>query len=224
MISAEVLERMLGYRFSRPQLLRQALTHRSHGSPHNERLEFLGDSVLNCVVATLLFERFEDLREGDLSRQRANLVKQDTLAELAQSLKLGDLLRLGEGELKSGGFRRPSILADGLEAVIGAVYLDGGFPVARRMIDQLYQPLLARVDPKASPKDAKTELQEILQARKLPLPQYALVSTSGEAHAQEFEVTCSIPALDVRVAGTGSSRRNAEQAAARNAIVTVGSK
>ncbi len=217
-MSAEALERRLGHRFARPELLGQALTHRSHGSPHNERLEFLGDSVLNCIVATLLFERFAHLREGDLSRQRASLVKQDTLADLAQSLRLGDLLRLGEGELKSGGFRRPSILADGLEAVIGAVYLDGGFADARRVVESLYQPLLAQLDPRASAKDAKTELQERLQARKLPLPQYVLVSTRGEAHAQEFEVECAIPSLDIRASGSGSSRRNAEQAAARNAI------
>ena len=220
-MSAAALERTLGHRFARPELLGQALTHRSHGSPHNERLEFLGDSVLNCIVATLLFERFAHLREGDLSRQRASLVKQDTLADLAQALQLGDLLRLGEGELKSGGFRRPSILADGLEAVIGAVYLDGGFANARRVVENLYQPLLIQVDPRASAKDAKTELQERLQARKLPLPQYVLVGTRGEAHAQEFDVECSIPSLGIKSSGSGSSRRNAEQAAARGAIQTM---
>jgi len=218
----ERLEGALGHKFSQPELLRQALTHRSFGSPHNERLEFLGDSVLNCVVATLLYERFADLREGELSRQRANLVRQDSLAEIAQTLNLGDCLRLGEGELKSGGFRRPSILADGLEAVLGAVYLDAGFEAARAAIEHLYAPLLARIDPKISGKDAKTELQEILQARKLPLPQYELVATRGEAHAQEFEVACSIPALGIRAAGTGNSRRNAEQAAAHRAISQVG--
>lgn len=220
----ERLEQALGYRFARPELFRQALTHRSHGSPHNERLEFLGDSVLNCVVATLLFERFPSLREGELSRQRANLVRQDTLADIAQTLMLGDLLRLGEGELKSGGFRRPSILADALEAVFGAIYLDGGFDAARTAIETLYHGLITQVDPKSSGKDAKTELQELLQARKLPLPVYSLVATRGEAHAQEFEIECAIPALDIRACATGGSRRNAEQAAARGAIERMGAK
>jgi ribonuclease III len=220
-MQAERLEMALGHRFAQQDLLRQSLTHRSYGSPNNERLEFLGDSVLNCVMATLLFERFASLREGELSRQRANLVRQDTLADIAQTLKLGDCLRLGEGELKSGGFRRPSILADGLEAILGAVYLDAGFATARTVIERLYEPLLTRVDPKISAKDPKTELQELLQARKLPLPQYALVATRGEAHAQEFEVECAIPSLDIRVSGVGSSRRNAEQAAARSAVASV---
>jgi ribonuclease-3 len=208
----------LDHRFTRPELLLQALTHRSYGSPHNERLEFLGDAVLNCVMATLLFDRFPSLREGDLSRQRANLVKQDTLAEIAQVLKLGDFLRLGEGELKSGGFRRPSILADGLEAIIGAVYLDAGFSAAHRLVEMLYQEKLALVDPRVSAKDAKTELQELLQARKLPLPQYNLMETRGEAHSQEFEVECLIPGLSINERGVGGSRRHAEQAAARSAI------
>lgn len=220
-MQAARLEAALGHGFAQPDLLRQALTHRSYGSPHNERLEFLGDSVLNCVMATLLFERFGELREGDLSRQRANLVRQDTLADIAQSLRLGDCLRLGEGELKSGGFRRPSILADGLEAVLGAVYLDGGFAAARTVIERLYDSLLARVDPNVSAKDPKTELQELLQARKLPLPCYALVATRGEAHAQEFEVECAIPSLAIRVVGAGSSRRSAEQAAARGAVARL---
>jgi ribonuclease III len=214
----ELLEIALGHSFVRTELLLQALTHRSFGSPHNERLEFLGDSVLNCVMATLLFERFPELREGDLSRQRANLVRQDTLAEIAQAMKLGEFLRLGEGELKSGGFRRPSILADGLEAIIGAVYLDAGFSAARGVIERLYESLLTRIDPKASGKDPKTELQELLQARKLPLPQYELTTTRGDAHMQEFEVACLISALGIRVTGRGSSRRAAEQTAARGAI------
>jgi ribonuclease-3 len=215
------LETALGYQFVRPELLRQALTHRSYGSPHNERLEFLGDSVLNCVMATVLFERFATLREGDLSRQRANLVKQDTLAGIAHDLALGDFLKLGEGELKSGGFRRPSILADGLEAIFGAIYLEAGFAEARRTIEKLYEPLLAEVNPKLSGKDAKTELQELLQARKLPLPQYNLRATRGEAHAQEFEVECVVPSLSICVQGVGGSRRHAEQAAARIAIERV---
>lgn len=220
-MKADRLERALGHHFVRPELFLQALTHRSFGSPHNERLEFLGDSVLNCIMATVLYERFATLREGDLSRQRANLVKQDTLAQIAQSLNLGDFLRLGEGELKSGGFRRPSILADGLEAIFGAIYLDAGFSEVRLAIERLYEPLLAEVDPKVSGKDAKTELQEMLQARKLPLPQYTLLATRGEAHAQEFEVECAIPALAICVLGVGGSRRHAEQAAARVAIERV---
>lgn len=217
----EQLAKALGHEFLRPELLRQGLTHRSHSSPHNERLEFLGDSVLNCVIAALLFQRFPELREGELSRQRANLVRQDTLAEIAGILNLGECLRLGEGEMKSGGFRRPSILADGLEAVFGAVFLDAGFPAAYEVIERLFQPLLARVDPTASAKDPKTELQELLQARRLPLPLYTLLATRGEAHAQEFEVECSVEALGIRAAGVGSSRRHAEQAAARAAVARV---
>jgi ribonuclease-3 len=181
-------------------------------------VEFLGDSVLNCIVATLLYERFAKLSEGDLSRQRANLVRQDTLAEIAHSVRLGEDLRLGEGELKSGGFRRPSILADGLEAIFGAIFLDSGFDAARAVIEHLYGPLLAQIDPNVSAKDAKTELQELLQARRLPLPQYALVSTRGDAHAQEFEVECAVASLAILVQGAGSSRRSAEQSAARAAI------
>lgn len=212
------LGKALGYAFAREELLNQALTHRSYGSPHNERLEFLGDSVLNCVIATILYERFGKLKEGELSRQRANLVRQESLAVVAQSLDLGNYLRLGEGELKSGGFRRPSILADGLEAIIGAIYLDTGFDAARTVIERLFQPLLDQVDPKDSGKDPKTALQELLQGRKLPLPHYALVATRGEAHAQEFEIECAVPALNIRVSGQGGSRRAAEQAAARAAI------
>ena len=218
---ADRLQGALGHSFVRPDLLSQALTHRSHSSPHNERLEFLGDSVLNCIMAALLFERFPTLREGDLSRQRANLVRQNTLAEIAGSLDLGSRLRLGEGELKSGGSGRPSILADALEAVIGAVFLDAGFEAARLVVVRLYQSLLDQIDPTASGKDAKTELQELLQARKLPLPNYNLVQTRGEAHAQTFEVECAIPALGIRVAGSGSSRRSAEQAAAKAAVSRV---
>lgn len=217
----ERIETAIGHRFTRPDLLVQALTHRSHGTPHNERLEFLGDSVLNCAVATLLFERFGSLREGELSRLRANLVRQDALAGIARELDLGHHLRLGEGELKSGGFGRPSILADALEALFGAIYLDAGFEAARSVIARLYAPLVAAIDPKTSGKDAKTELQEILQGRRLPLPAYTLVATRGEAHLQEFEVECAVPALGIAVRGTGSSRRNAEQAAARKAIDAI---
>jgi ribonuclease-3 len=217
-MAAGRLEQALGHVFFAPELLRQALTHRSHGSPHNERLEFLGDAVLNCAMASLLFHRFPSLREGELSRQRANLVCQESLAEIAQSLGLGDYLRLGEGELKSGGFQRPSILADALEALIGAIHLDAGFEAAQNAIGRLYAPLLDRLDPKASGKDAKTALQELLQGRKLPLPQYVLLATRGEAHAQEFEVECSVGSLGVSACGKGGSRRVAEQVAARAAM------
>lgn len=212
------LETALGHRFGNAELLRQALTHRSHSSPNNERLEFLGDAVLNCVVASLLYQRFTGLREGDLSRQRANLVRQEALAQVAQRLALGDHLRLGEGELKSGGYQRPSILADALEAVIGAIYLDAGFDAARMVIERLLQPLLEQLDPRDSGKDPKTALQELLQAQRQPLPQYALLGTRGEAHAQEFEIECAIPSLSIRALGGGSSRRAAEQAAAREAL------
>jgi ribonuclease-3 len=215
------LQAALGYAFEREELLRQALTHRSYGAVHNERLEFLGDSVLNCVIATLLYQRFAGLNEGELSRQRANLVRQEALAGIAQSIALGDCLRLGEGELKSGGTHRPSILADGLEAVFGAVYLDAGFDAAQAAIARLYQPLLDKIDPKASGKDPKTALQEILQGRRLALPVYDLVATRGEAHAQEFEVECSVAALGIRVRGRGGSRRAAEQEAARAAMAVL---
>ena len=217
------LEAALGYTFSRRDLLRQAVTHRSHGADNNERLEFLGDSVLNCVVAALLFERFGAAREGDLSRLRANLVRQETLADIAQALELGSYLQLGEGELKSGGSQRPSILADALEAIFGAVYLDAGFERACQLIARLYEPLLAELVPGNANKDAKTALQEILQARRLSLPQYALRATRGEAHAQEFEVECQIPALSICTLGIGPSRRVAEQAAAQRAVEKISS-
>lgn len=206
--------RQLGHEFARPELLRQALTHRSHGSPNNERLEFLGDSILNCAIAARLYQTFPRLPEGDLSRMRAALVKEQTLAEIAFRLKLGDILMLGEGELKSGGFRRPSILADALEAIIGAVYLDAGFVAAEQMILALYEPLLQNLDPKTIAKDPKTQLQEYLQSRKLPLPQYEVLAIRGEAHEQEFEVECIIPGLNIRSLGEGHSRRSAEQNAA----------
>ena len=169
-MSLPSIERAIGYVFSSRSIQDQALTHRSFGAVHNERLEFLGDSVLNCVIAQALYERFSEVREGDLSRLRANLVRQETLAEVAQRLGLGEQLRLGEGELKSGGFRRPSILADALEALFGAVFVDGGFEQARKTILMLYEPFLAHLDPRHSGKDAKTALQEFLQGRRLALP------------------------------------------------------
>jgi len=220
-MQTERLERALGHTFSRRDLLRQALTHRSHGAANNERLEFLGDSILNCVVAALLFERFGDLREGDLSRLRASLVRKETLSGIAQSLALGEFLLLGEGELKSGGHRRPSILADTLEALLGGVYLDAGFARAHEIIAWLYGPLLEAIEPGSAAKDPKTALQEILQARRLALPHYELRATHGEAHAQEFEVECKIPALDICTIGIGASRRAAEQEAAQRAVERI---
>jgi ribonuclease-3 len=211
------IERRLGYQFGNASLLQQALTHRSHGAPHNERLEFLGDGLLNFVIARLLFQNFTALPEGDLSRLRAGLVNQQALSELAASLSLGDHLRLGEGELKSGGFRRPSILADAFEALIGAVYLDGGFAAAEKVLTELFRPLLTAIDPKVSGKDPKTRLQEYLQGKRLGLPQYSIVSVEGEAHEQHFHVECAIPELSIHSRGAGPTRRAAEQEAARSA-------
>ncbi len=211
------LVRRVGHTFQSEALLQQALTHRSHSSLNNERLEFLGDSVLNCVVAQLLYTQFPKLPEGDLSRLRAYLVKEATLSGIAASLGLGDHIRLGEGELKSGGWRRPSILADALEAVIGAVFLDAGFERARAVVTQFYAPLLEGLDPKTIGKDPKTLLQEYLQGRKLALPEYLLIATEGEAHCQTFRVECRIPALQIAVQGEGGSRRVAEQQAAEAA-------
>ncbi|HDR8928538.1 MULTISPECIES: ribonuclease III [Burkholderia] len=215
------LESRLRYEFRNAELLRQALTHRSHSATHNERLEFLGDSVLNCAVAALLFQRFGKLDEGDLSRVRANLVKQQSLYEIAQALNISDGLRLGEGELRSGGFRRPSILADAFEAIIGAVFLDGGFEAAQGVIKRLYVPILDHIDPRTLGKDAKTLLQEYLQGHKIALPTYTVVATHGAAHNQQFEVECTVPKLDVKVSGSGASRRAAEQAAAKKALDEV---
>ena len=214
----DALQQAIGHRFSRPELLQQAVTHRSFGSPHNERLEFLGDSIVNCVIAIALFERFGELREGDMSRLRANLVRQEALHRLADSLKLGDYLRLGEGEMKSGGHRRPSILADALEAIFAAVFLDAGFQGAKAVIDRLYAASLTSLDPARALKDPKTALQEWLQGRRMPLPKYSLADTRGEAHQQEFEVECEIAGLGLKTRGVGVSRRAAEQQSAQRAL------
>jgi ribonuclease-3 len=207
----------LGHAFQNPTLLAQALTHRSHGAAHNERLEFVGDAVLNCVIAALLYERFPHIAEGELSRVRASLVKSDTLARLAAGLGVARALKLGEGAQKSGDAARPSMRADALEAVFGAVFVDGGYEAARAVIERVYADDLARVDPAALGKDPKTELQEWLQARRIPVPEYVVTSTSGQPHAQTFAVECRIPVLGIAVTGTGTSRRGAEQDAARRA-------
>lgn len=218
------LQHALGHEFADQALLRQALTHRSHGLPNNERLEFLGDSILNCVVSMALFERFGQLREGELSRLRASLVRQDALHRIAVELQLGDHLNLGEGEMKSGGFRRPSILADALEAVFAAVFLDAGFATAKALIDRLYGPLIDAVNPGAPTKDPKTALQEWLQGRRMKLPRYEMVQVLGEAHAQEFEVACTIDALPAPTIGRGPSRRAAEQQSAELALAQLRKK
>jgi ribonuclease-3 len=212
------LQDRLHYRFQNPEHLLQALTHRSFGQPHNERLEFLGDSILNFCVAALLYSRYEALDEGDLSRVRANLVRQPSLVTLAQQLNLGSCLRLGEGELKSGGVRRPSILADALEAVLGAVYLDGGFEAAQSLVARWFAPILQSIDPATLGKDAKTLLQERLQSQRQALPVYTVIATHGAAHDQLFEVQCAVSSEDLVVSGQGASRRAAEQAAALKAL------
>lgn len=214
---SSALCRQLGYVFAQPQLLQRALTHRSYAPEHNERLEFLGDSVLGCVIASYLYGNYPQLSEGELSRLRSNLVKEETLAVLAQQLGLGGHLRLGEGERKSGGFRRPSILADAMEALFGAVLLDGGFAAAEKVVLGLFVPYLAQVDVQTLGKDAKTLLQEYLQGRRIPLPAYSVIATQGQAHEQSFEVECAIPSLKIITHGAGSSRRSAEQQAAQAA-------
>ena len=223
-MTVDQLQARLGHVFADARLLQEALTHRSFGQPNNERFEFLGDSILNCVIAIALFERFGELREGELSRVRASLVRQDALHRIALDLDLGDCLRLGEGELKSGGSRRPSILADAVEALFAAVFLDAGFAAAKAVVDRLYVPLLAEVDPLKPSKDPKTALQEWLQGRRIPVPTYSMVQVIGEAHAQEFEVACEIPKLGVRTLGRGPSRRIAEQQSAELALAAVRKK
>lgn len=218
MIDLSTLAASLGHVFADRELLQTALTHRSFGNPNNERLEFIGDGVLNCVIAVALFRRHPDLAEGELSRLRANLVRQDALHRLAVMLNIGTYLRLGEGELKSGGSERPSILANAVEALIGAIYLDGGFEAAQSLITRLYLPLFDELTPGQLGKDAKTRLQEWLQGRKKPLPRYQVIEASGAAHDQRFEVACEIENPALRTIGQGSSRRLAEQAAADSAL------
>ncbi len=217
-MTAQSVAQRIGHSFADSRLLKTALTHRSFGTPNNERLEFLGDGVLDCVIAAALFDRHPDLPEGDLSRLRANLVNQNALHQLSIDLKIGEALRLGEGELKSGGALRPSILADALEALFGAVYLDAGFDAARRVIERLYAPLLGSLQPGQFQKDAKTRLQEWLQGRKKSLPRYQLLEATGAAHEQRFEVACHIESPSLRTIGHGSSRRIAEQVAAEKAL------
>lgn len=216
------LLRKLQYQFRDVALLEQALTHRSVGGQNNERLEFLGDSILSFVIAERLFQQFPVESEGVLSRLRASLVKGETLAELARDLDLGDYLSLGQGEMKSGGFRRASILADAFEAIIGAVYLDSDLDEVRSLLLRLFASRLNKISPKANIKDPKTRLQEYLQGRKMDLPIYELVSLEGEAHEQQFVVSCQINSGDSQAEGEGSSRRKAEQAAAEKVLELLG--
>ena len=222
MSSTARLEERLGHRFERAGLLEQALTHRSYGSPHNERLAFLGDGVLDCVMAQELFARFPALSEGELSRLRASLVRKETLAAVARDLGLGDHLRLGEGESASGGANRPSILADTLEALYGAVFLDAGYESARRAVCGTFGSVLESLDPNATAKDPKTRLQELLQARGQGLPSYSVVATQGAAHLQTFEVECVVEQLGLRATGRGEARRAAEQQAAEALLRQLG--
>lgn len=214
----EALQQRLGYRFTQPALLARALTHRSVGADHNERLEFLGDAVLQTAVSALLYERFAGSDEGDLTRVRAHLVREDSLHRLALVLGLPEVVRLSEGEARGGGAQRPSILADALEALIGAAYLDGGFAPAQAMVRNLFGETIATTEVDSWSKDAKTELQEWLQARKLSVPSYRIVATRGQAHAQTFDVECVVVPLGLTEHGEGKSRRIAEQEAARRML------
>jgi len=212
------LQSRLGYRFADEGLLERALRHRSYGADHNERLEFLGDAVLSLAISSLLFERFAGSDEGDLTRVRAHLVREDSLHKVALSLGLPEVLRLSEGEARGGGAQRVSILADAFEAVIGATFLDGGFDAARTLVQRMFGEVIATTEVGNWSKDAKTELQEWLQARRLPVPTYRISATRGQAHAQTFEVECSVPALSLTHSGEGRSRRLAEQEAARRML------
>lgn len=223
-MGTEWLQRALGYRCQDPALIEAALTHRSARNANNERLEFLGDGVLNLVVADLLYRERPRADEGELSRLRASLVKGDTLADMAVQLGLGDHLNLGSGERRSGGFRRHSILADALEAVFGAIYLDGGFEAARTVIENLVRPRLLELPAVAELKDAKTRLQEWLQGKGLALPVYRVEKVEGEAHLQTFVVSCEVKALNIRAQGEGPSRRRAEQTAAQAALTVLASE
>ena len=215
------MQQRLQHVFSNADLLDQALTHRSFGADHYERLEFLGDSVLNLAVSDLLYQRLTQLDEGDLSRIRANLVKQETLHQLAVELGLPACIRLGEGEMRSGGKKRPSILADTLEALIGAVYLDAGFIAAQQLVHRLFKNVEINPNMAALGKDAKTELQEWLQGRKMKIPQYRVVATMGAAHQQSFDVECEVAELGLCERGIGGSRRAGEQAAAAAMLQTL---
>lgn len=217
----DAFSRRIGHSFGDIVLLELAMTHRSYGGQNNERLEFLGDSIVNFVIAEALYQRFPEAREGQLSRLRARLVRGQTLAELAREMAFGECLRLGSGEMKSGGHRRESILADAVEAVIGAIYLDAGMETARARVLAWYAERLEAIDLQDTQKDPKTRLQEFLQSRQVPLPRYEVVSVEGEAHDQTFTVECHVELLEAHTLGTGSSRRHAEQQAAETALAQL---
>ena len=221
MADITALQQRLGHRFADASLLQRALTHRSAGADHNERLEFLGDAVLQTAISAMLYARFAGSDEGDLTRVRAHLVREDSLARVALALGLPEVLRLSEGEARGGGARRPSIQADALEALIGATYLDGGQASAQALVERLFGDVIAGTEMDSWTKDAKTELQEWLQARRLPVPSYRIVATRGQSHAQTFDVECAVPALGLAEHGEGKSRRAAEQDAARRMLVSL---
>jgi len=214
----QALQQRIGYPFAQPRLLQRALTHRSWGVEHNERLEFLGDAVLSLAISSLLFERFSGSDEGDLTRVRAHLVREDSLHRAALLLGLPEVLRLSEGEMRGGGAQRPSILADAVEAVIGAVFVDGGYAPAQAVVQRLFGEVIQATEAESWTKDAKTELQEWLQARRIAVPLYRITATRGQAHAQTFEVECAVPTLGLAERGEGRSRRIAEQEAARRLL------
>ena len=217
-LNLDRLSRRLGHAFRQPQLLRQALTHRSYSATNNERFEFIGDSILNYTVARMLYDRFTQLSEGELSRLRANLVNQSTLADIARELSIGECLFLGEGELKSGGHDRASILADALEALFAAVSFDADFNQAEAVVRQLYHSRITAIDPNKHAKVAKTRLQEALQAKRFSLPRYTILDQTGEAHEQSFRVCCDLAEIGICTQGQGGSRRAAEQQAAERAL------
>jgi ribonuclease-3 len=217
----QALQERLGYRYTRAELLRRALTHRSWGAEHNERLEFLGDAVLSLAVSRLLYERHADSDEGDLTRVRAHLVREDSLHRVALTLGLPEVMRLSEGEARGGGAQRPSILADAVEALIGAVFLEGGYEAAHAVVQRLFGEIISATEAESWGKDAKTELQEWLQARRVPVPAYRITATRGQAHAQTFEVECAVPTLGLAERGEGRSRRVAEQEAARRLLASL---
>ncbi len=217
----QTLQTRLGYRYTRADLLRRALTHRSWGAEHNERLEFLGDAVLSLAVSRLLYERHADSDEGDLTRVRAHLVREDSLHRVALGLGLPEVMRLSEGEARGGGAQRPSILADAVEALIGAVFLEGGYEAAHAVVQRLFGEIISATEAESWGKDAKTELQEWLQARRVPVPAYRITATRGQAHAQTFEVECAVPTLGLAERGEGRSRRVAEQEAARLLLASL---
>ena len=214
----QALQQRLGYRFAQPELLRRAVTHRSWGADHNERLEFLGDAVLSLAVSSLLYERHSDSDEGDLTRVRAHLVREDSLHRVALHLHLSEVLRMSDGEMRGGGAQRPSMLADAVEGLIGAVFVDGGFEPAQALVQRLFGEVIQTTEAENWSKDAKTELQEFLQARRMPVPGYRITATRGQAHAQTFEVECTVPTLGLAERGEGKSRRTAEQEAARRLL------